>query len=348
MRVPRRKFLGLAAAAAAFPALPHIACAQTYPIKPVRVIVPYAAGAAPDLPARIVAQKLSASLGQQFIIENAPGAGGNSGTGSAARAAPDGYTMLVTSTGFFVNPSLYQRVPYDPVKDFAAVSQITATPNVVVVNPALPVKTIKELIDYVKANPGKLSYAHASTGSIPHLSGELLKLRYGLDLVTVPFNSGPQAIAAGIGGHTPIVITSLASALPNIKDGKVRALAISSAERVAELPDLPTMMESGMPEQVSETITSLFVPAATPRAIIDRLYGEIAKAMAAPDVKDRIVAMGFQPMATTPNQLAERTRIEIAKWGDVIRQAHSRIDAPHGIFCPSSYSSIMLPSGSNT
>jgi tripartite-type tricarboxylate transporter receptor subunit TctC len=325
-RCPRRQFLHLTAGAAALASLSRPVAAQPYPTRPVRIIVPYAAGSAPDLPARLLAQKLTSSLGQQVIVENMPGAGGNSGIGNAARAMPDGHTILVISTGFFVNPSLYPNVPYDPIKDFAPVSLIASSPNLVMVNPSLPVTTLTELIDFVKANPGKLSYAQPSTGSIPHLSGELLKLRYGLDLVAVPFNSGGQAIASAIGGHTPIVITALASALPTIKDGKIRALATTSRGRIPALPDVPTTAEAGVPDLESETLTGIFVPAATPRAIVERLYGEIAKAMAAPDVKERIVAMGFDPIATTPGELAERTKAEIARWGKVIRDARIQPD----------------------
>jgi tripartite-type tricarboxylate transporter receptor subunit TctC len=326
MRIDRRQLLQTAGAGLTASATGHVALAQTYPAHPVRVIVPYAGGGPPDLTARLLAQKLSEGLGQQFFVENLPGAGGNTGVANASRATADGYTLLVISTGFFVNPSLYARVPYDPIRDFAPLSLIASSPNVLMVNRSVPARTLTELVDLVRANPGKLSYAHASTGSTPHLAGELLKLRFGLDLVTVPFNSGPQAIMSAIGGHTPIAITALPSALPNVKDGRVRAIAVTGPKRAAVLPDVPTMKESGADDQESETLNGILAPAATPRAIIDLLHREVAKVMASADVRERMFAMGFEPMATTPEEFGERTKAEIAKWGKVIRDARIRMD----------------------
>ena len=324
--IDRRTLLRLTSTALATGAGVRLARAQSYPAHPVRVIVPFAPGGPPDIVARTLAQKLSERLGQQFVIENMPGAGGNSGTGAAGRAAPDGYTLIVVSTGFFVNPSLYPRVPYDPVKSFAPISLVASSPNVLMVHPSVPAKSLQELIELVKASPGKYSYGHPGTGSAPHLSGELLKLRFGLDIATVPFTAGPPAIMSTIGGHTPIAITSLPPALANIREGKVRALAVTSAQRIASLPDVLTMAQSGADGQEAETLNGLLAPAGTPKEIVSLLYGEIAKIMAMPDVAARLTAIGFQQLFTTPDEFAARIVVEVSKWGKVIHDAKIKVD----------------------
>jgi tripartite-type tricarboxylate transporter receptor subunit TctC len=326
MVITRRLLLQVMLGGACFSLLPSLVRAQAYPARPVRIIVPFGAGGPTDVIARIAAQKLSDRLGQQFYVENLPGAGGNTGTATAARSTPDGYTLLVMSTGFLVNPSLYAKVPYDPINDFAPISLLASSPNVLTVNPSFPATSLKELIDAVKSNPGKYSYAQPSTGSTPHLSGELLKLRYGLDLATVPFNSAAQAVISTIGGHTPIAITALPPAIANIKDGKLRAIAITSSSRVATLPDVPTMAESGATGQEAETLNGVLAPAETPKPIIDRLYRQLAEIMAEPDVTQRLEALGFVPTATTPEQFADRIKREMEKWGAVIREAGIRIE----------------------
>jgi tripartite-type tricarboxylate transporter receptor subunit TctC len=298
--------------------------AQTanYPNKPVRVIVPFAAAGPTDVIARLIVQKLSDSLRQQFYVENIPGAGGNTGTGTAAKTAGDGYTILVVSTGFIINPSLSASVPYDPIKDFAPVTLAAASPNVLTVNPSVPAKTIKELVDLVKANPGKYSYAQPSTGSTPHLAGELFKLRFGLDIVTVPYNSAALAITSTIAGHTPIAFTALPPAVTNVREGKLRALAVTMDKRVAALPDVPTMEEAGGIDQVSETLTGVVVPAATPRPIVELLHREIVKIVALPEVQERLTGLGFVPVANTPDEFAARIKTEMPKWAKVIREAN--------------------------
>jgi tripartite-type tricarboxylate transporter receptor subunit TctC len=219
--------------------------ADSYPDHKVRMIVPFAAGGPTDVIGRMVAERLSDAWGQQLYVEDMPGAGGNLGVETAARAAPDGYTIVVVSTGFIINPSMYSKIGYDPIKDFAPISLVAASPNVVTVNPAVPAKNLKELIDLIKANPGKYSYAQPATGSTPHLAGELFKQTYNLDLVTVPFNGAPLAINSTLGNHTPIAFTALPPAIGNIKDGSLRGIAILAKERVAALPDLPTNGEEG-------------------------------------------------------------------------------------------------------
>jgi tripartite-type tricarboxylate transporter receptor subunit TctC len=301
--------------------------ASTYPARPVRMVVPYAAGGPTDVIARVVAQKLSESLGQQFFVENLPGAGGNTGIGKAAKSAADGYTIVVVSTGFIVNPSLYARgVPYDPIKDFAPVTLVATSPNVLTVNPDVPARTVQELIALVKANPGKYSFAQPATGSTPHLNGELFKLAFGLDLAMVPFNGAAPAITSTIGGHTPMAFTALPPAISNIKDGKLRALAVLSLNRVQALPDVRTAAESGIPGHEGDTLTGVVVPAGTPREIIDRLNAEIKKLIALPEVKERLEALGFNPVANRPEEFGERIRTEMGKWAKVIRDANIKIE----------------------
>jgi tripartite-type tricarboxylate transporter receptor subunit TctC len=233
---------------------------------------------------------------------------------------------LVVSTGFVVNPSLYAKVPYDPIKDFTPVTLAAASPNVFTVHPSVPAKTITELADLIKANPGKYSYAHASTGSTPHLSGELFKLHFKLDLVTVPFNGAGPAIQSTIAGHTPIVVTALPPAIANVKEGKLRALAVTSGKRSQGLPDVPTMAEAGIAGQEAETLTGFVAPARTPKAIVDLLHKEIVASVALPDVKQRLLALGFEPIANTPGEFAARINAEIPKWRKVVTEAKIKIE----------------------
>jgi tripartite-type tricarboxylate transporter receptor subunit TctC len=300
--------------------------AQTYPTRSIRLIVPFAAGGPTDVIARIVAQKLSETLGQQVVTENIPGAGGNTGVAMVARSLADGYTVLVVSTGFIVNPSMYAKIPYDPIKDFSPITLVAASPNVVSVHPDFPAKTLKELADLVKANPGKYSFAQPATGSTPHLAGELFKQKYGLDLVTVPFNSAALAINSTLGGHTPIAFTALPPAMSNIKDGKLRGLAVLASRRSAALPDVPTNVEAGVGDLESDTLTGIVAPAGTPKEIVERWRNDIAKMVALPDVRQRLETLGFAPIASTPEEFGDRLKTEMAKWGKVVRDAKIRAD----------------------
>jgi tripartite-type tricarboxylate transporter receptor subunit TctC len=304
----------------------HAALAQGYPGKPIRMIVPFAAGGPTDVIARIVAQKLSEAWGQQVVTENQPGAGGNIGVVAAAKAAPDGYTVLAVSTGFLVNPSMYARVGYDPINDFSPITLVASSPNIVFVNPAVPAKTLKELIDLIKANPGKYSFSQPATGSTPHLAGELFKLRYAPDLVVVPFPGAAPAVSSTLGGHTPIGFTALPPAMNNIKEGKLRGLALLAAARSPFLPDVPTNAEAGVPDLESDTLTGIVAPVGMPREIIDKWRNEIAKMVAAPDVKQRLEALGFAPVASSPEEFGARIKTEIARWRKVVRDAHIRAD----------------------
>jgi len=300
--------------------------AQGYPNKAVRVVVGFAAGGPSDVIGRIVAQKLSEALGHQFYVENVGGAGGNTAAGQVARAAPDGYTIHIISTGFMVNPSLYAKVPYDPIKDFAPVTLVAYSPNVVVVNPSVPAKTVQELVQLIRDNPGKYSFAGPGVGSTPHLSGEQFRLAFNLDLIHVPFTGAGPAIQATIGGHTPIAFTALPPALAAVKDGKLRMLGVAAAERAASMPDVATFTEQGVKDQESDTLTGLVVPAGTPKEIVDLLQKEIAKAVAQPDVKEKLATLGFVPVANTPERFGERIKLEIEKWGKVVRDAKLRIE----------------------
>jgi tripartite-type tricarboxylate transporter receptor subunit TctC len=300
--------------------------AQSYPNRPVRMVVGFTAGGPTDVIARIVAEKLSASLGQQFYVEDKPGAGSNIASAEVAKAPPDGYTLTVVSTGFMVNMSLYANVPYDAVKDFAPVTMVAFSPNVITVNPSVPARNVKELIALIKANPGKYSFAGPGIGSTPHLSGELFKQIFGLDMVHVPFPGAAQAVQSTVGGHTQIAFTALPPALANIKDGKLRALALLAVSRSAELPDVPTMHEAGYLDQEADTLTGVLAPAGTPKEIVNLLQREIAKAVAQPDVTSNLLKLGFVPVADKPEAFAARIKSEIAKWGKVVHEAHLRIE----------------------
>src|ERR1700704_2670660 len=264
------------------------ATAQGYPNKPVRIVVGFTAGGPTDAIARIVAQKLSDSLGQQFVVENIGGAGGNTAAGQVARATPDGYTIMAISTGFVVNPSLYAKVPYEAIKDFAPVTLVAVSPNVVVVNPAVPARSLPELVQLIRDNPGKYSFAGPGVGSTPHLGGELFRLAFKLDLVHVPFTGAAPAVQSTVGGHTPIAFTALPSSMAAIQAGQVRAIGIAATERSEQVPDVPTFAEQGIKDQEADTLTGVVAPAGTPKEIVELLYREIAKAVARPDVKERL------------------------------------------------------------
>jgi tripartite-type tricarboxylate transporter receptor subunit TctC len=302
------------------------ASAQGYPTRPVRVVVGFPAGGPTDVIARLVSQKLSDALGQQFFVENIGGAGGNTASGQVARATPDGYTIMVVSTGFVVNPSLYAKVPYDAVKDFAPVTLVAVSPNVVVVNPSVPAKTLPELVQLIRDNPSKYGFAGPGVGSTPHLGGELFRLAFSLDLVHVPFTGAAPAIQSTIGGHTPIAFTALPPALSAVQAGQLRALGVAASERVSQLPDVPTFAEQGIKDQEADTITGIVAPAGTPKEIVDLLYRAIAKAAAQADVKDRLTTLGFKPVANRPEEFGARIKLEMEKWGKVVRDAKLRIE----------------------
>src|SRR5262245_35090697 len=307
-----------------------VASAQTsagdYPNRPVKIVVPFAPAGPTDVVARIMAQKFTERLGKQFYVENMAGAGGNLGMGNVARAVPDGYTILFASSSIVVNPSLYPKIPYDPYKDFQPVSVPATAPNILLVNPSVPAKDVKELVAYIKANPGKISYASAGTGTTPHLSSELLKLTLNLDIVHVPFGGAGPAIQSLVAGHTPMGFTSMPPAVPLIKEGKLRALAVAAPKRSAALPDVPTLEELGFKDQEADTFQGVLVPAGTPKPIVDLLHKEIVAIVALPDVKERFGQLGLEIIANTPDEFTAQIKREIEKWGRVIREANIKAE----------------------
>jgi tripartite-type tricarboxylate transporter receptor subunit TctC len=322
MRVSRRRIFALAGRVVAAPWLARAAKAQAYPSRPVKVIVPVAAGGANDTTARLFAQKLSELLGQQFYVENLAGAGGNLGIAAAARAPADGYTLLAAGGNFVINPSLYAKVPYDPYGDFAPVSLMCSSPHLLAVHPSVPASTVSEFVALVKAKPGQLSYGSAGRGTPAHLAGELFKLAFGLDLTHVPFTGGGPAITATLGGHTPAVVSALPTGAPYVKAGNVRALAMISAQRSALLPHVPTMAEATGAALEADIVTGLVAPAGTPNEIVDRLHRAVEKITAPPEFRERLLALGFDPVASTPEHFAAWIKTEIAKWAKVIRDGN--------------------------
>jgi tripartite-type tricarboxylate transporter receptor subunit TctC len=292
-----------------------------YPDRPVKIIVPFAAAGPTDVVARLIAQKLSEKYGQQFYIENVAGAGGNLGMATAGRSPPDGYTILFVSSSYTVNPSLYAKSPYDPDRDFAPVTKAAGSPNGLFVHPSIPAKSVKELVDLLKANPGKYTFASPGIGTTPHLSSELFKLTFGLDFALAPFPGGGPSIQSVVGGHTPMCFQAIPPATPLVKDGKLRALAITAKIRSPALPDVPTLDELGIKDQEAETMQGVLVPAGTPRPIVDLLQTEIARIVNLPDVRDKMLAMGLEPDGMSPAEFAAYIKADVAKWKKVIADA---------------------------
>jgi tripartite-type tricarboxylate transporter receptor subunit TctC len=322
MQTCRRRFLGLAAAAAGLPLAARMTAAQAYPTRPVRIIVPFTAGGPATVMAHVIAQPLSESWGQSFYVENLPTGASNVGSATAAKSPPDGYTLLVVTPSFVINPSLYAKLAYDPIRDFAPVILAVASPHVLLVNPSFPAKNVKELVALAKANPGKYSYASAGTGQSAQLAAELFKLAFGLDISHVPFNGGAPAVNSTMGGHTQMAFNALPSAAALIKEGKLRALAVTSGERAPEFPDVPTLAEAGAPGQESLYFQGIVAPAGTPKDIVDQLYREIEKILARPDVKDRLAAIGFGVTIRSPEEFQVQLKAEAARWAKVIRDAN--------------------------
>jgi tripartite-type tricarboxylate transporter receptor subunit TctC len=295
--------------------------AATWPSRPVKVIVGFAPGGPTDLFARLVAQSLSQQTGKNFYIENVPGAGGNVGAVRVAQSPPDGYTLLVTGGNITNNPYLFSNAGYDPLKDFEAVTLGAETPVVLAVNPSVPAHTVKELVAWVRANPAKESYASPGTGTPPQLVGALFAHSLNLDLVHVPFGGGGPAVEATVGGHTPISFGAMAPAVPLIKAGQLRALAVTGKERSPTLPEIPTMAEAGFPEVEGATWTAVVVPAGTPKDIIAKLHDMIVASLAQTDVKEKLAAMAFVPIGNSPEECEAFFKSEMAKWGKVIKDA---------------------------
>jgi len=321
MTLVRRNFLRLACGAIAGSVVAPDVRAQSYPARPIRLVVSVAAGGTNDVTARMIAQKLTEAWGQQVFVDNVPGGGEIVGTGQVAKAEPNGYTALFATGAFTLNPSLHSKLPYDTLKDFTPVTLVASGPHVLTVHPSVPAKDVNELVALVRANPGKYSFASSGANTQPRLVGELFKLKFGLDLVHVPFNGGGPAMTSTIGGHTPIAFTSLGNAAPSIKDGKLRALALTSARRLAEFPNVPTMAEAGLPELVTGSMQGVVLPARTPKPIVDRWHTDVAKIVARPEIRDRLIGLGLEPVANTPQEFEAWIKAEIEKWGEAMQAA---------------------------
>ena len=303
-----------------------MATAETWPARPVKLIVGFAAGGPTDLFARLIAQKLSEQTGKNFYVENVGGAGGNIGAGRAAQSPPDGYTLLVTGGNLTNNPFLYSHVPYDPIKDFDAVTLGAQTPVVLTINPSVPAQTVKELVALIRASAGKYSYASPGTGTPPQLVGALFQQSLQLDLVHVPFDGGGQAVEATVGGHTPISFGATAPAVALIKSGALRALAVTGKARSPTLPEIPTMAEAGFPDVEGSTWTAVVVPAGTPKEIVAELHRLIVAGLSQPDVKEKLAAMAYVPIGNSPEECSAFFKNEMAKWSKVIKDAGLRAE----------------------
>ena len=295
--------------------------AQTYPAKAVRMIVAYPPGGGTDIVGRLMAQKMTETMGQTFIVENRGGATGNIGTEAAARATPDGYTILMGNVApNAINVTLFAKMPYDPVTDFEPVSLVAVTPNILVVHPALPVKTTKHLIALAKARPGTLNYPSAGIGSSSHLAGELLAILAHIDIVHVPYKGGGPALIDLLSGQMQIMFATMPAAMPHVKSGKVRPVAVTTIKRSQAMPELPTIGET-VKDYEASTWYGLLVPARTPKNIVTTLHGQIVKILSAREMKDKLIAQGFEPVGGTPEEFGAYIKSEIAKWGKVIRTA---------------------------
>ncbi len=293
--------------------------AQKYPDHPIKLVVPYAPGGSVDILGRLLAQKMSESMGQQIVVENRGGGGSTIGTGLVAKAPPDGYTILLADIAFGANPALMSKLPYDSHKDFQPVALLAVLPSILVVDPALGVNSVKELVALAKSKPGKLNYSSAGVGGMNYLASELFKEQNGLDIVHVPYQSGGQAITSVLGGQTQMVITTVPPVLQHVKAGKVKALAIAGATRLPSLPDVPTFAEAGFPNFDVSLWQGVLVPAGTPPDIVARLNAEINKALEQPDMRKRVAELGAIPEGGTPEHFATFIKNEMARWSALIK-----------------------------
>jgi tripartite-type tricarboxylate transporter receptor subunit TctC len=315
---------GLLAAASAAP--PAFSAEAAYPSRPVRMIVPFAPAGPTDVIARVVAQKLSELWGHQVVVDNRAGAGGNIGMGLAVTAPPDGYTVLVVSSSFVVNPSLYAKIPYDPYKSLIPVTNMAASPNVFTAHPSVAAKSMQDVAGLAKSNPRKYSIATPGVGTTPDLSAELFKMTSGVDIVRVPYGGAGPAVAAVVGNQVQLGCTALPPTTPHIQGGRLRALAVTASKRSSALPEVPTMAEAGFKGQEADTLQGVLLPAGTSKAIVAKVQADIAKVLAQPDVKERVAGLGFDIVASTPEQFTAQIKNEIAKWGKVIKAAGIKAD----------------------
>ncbi|HYH41653.1 MAG TPA: tripartite tricarboxylate transporter substrate binding protein [Burkholderiales bacterium] len=301
------------------------ATTENYPTRPIRVIVPFAPGGGLDLTARLIGQRLTEKWGQNFVVDTRPGAATIVGTEIAARAIPDGYTLLMITTTFAINPSLYKKLPYDPLKDFTPVTQLNYQPNVIVVNQSFQASSIKDLIALAKAKQGGLTFASPGAGSAPHLSGELFQRMAGVQMIHVPYKGIPPAVTDILGGRVTMLFTTTISAAPHIKSGKLKALAITSAKRLPSMPDVPTIGET-VPGYQAEAFQGVVVPAGVPRAIVDRLAADIGTLVKSREISERFEADGAVPVGSTPQQFSGFLKSEMQKWGKLIKEAGIQLE----------------------
>ncbi len=321
-----RALIVAAAAAAVSLAAVHDAAAQKWPEKTVRIVTPFATGGGTDFFARIIAQQLSATMGQQFIVDNRPGAGSTIGTEHVAKSPPDGYTFLMTSASFSFNPALYSNLRYDSIKDLAPVTMVVSVPHVIVVHPSLPVKGVQDLVKLARSKPGELRYSTAGQGSAIHLAGALFGVLTKTDLVQLPYKGSPPAVIAVIGGEAALMFSTIETVMPMIRSNRLKALAVSTRARSPLLPDVPTVIESGIRDYEVIGWFGLFAPANTPSAIIDQMRGETAKALHSPEIRDRLMQEGATPVANTPAEFGRFVRDEISRWSKIIQQAGIKLD----------------------
>ena len=321
-----RHSLAVLAAVAALLLAADEASAQSYPTRSIRLVAPSTPGDAPDVIARLVAERLSTALGQQVVVENRPGAGGVVGSEVVAKAPPDGYTLIMGNAGSHgINAAVYSSLPYNILKDFAPVSQIAIAPNIFVVNPELPVRTIPEFIAYAKARPGKLSYASGGNGSSSHMSMELLKSMAGIDVVHVPYKGSTPALTDVIGGQVAVMSVNMPPAVPHVKAGKLRALAVTTRTRTPSLPDLPTVGET-LPGYETVAWFGVLAPTGTPKEIVNRLATELGRIARSPDMRERLAGMGAEPVGGTPDEFAAVMARDIAKWTTLAKSVGIKID----------------------
>lgn len=319
------KLLFILAGSLVFAAVPLLTAAQSYPSRPIRIIAQFTPGTSTDILARVIGQKLTEAWGQQVVVDNRPGAGGIVGTEIGAKAAPDGYTLTMgVSSAFGINPTLYSKLPYDAIKDFAPITNIALTPQTLVANPSFAAKSVKELVAAAKAKPGELNYASLGSGSTSHLTMEIFMSAAGIRLNHIPFKGSPAAHAELIGGQVPVMFDAIPAVLPHIKSGKLRGLGIGTLHRSPFLPDLPTIAESGYPGFEAVGWIGIVAPAKTPAAILDKLNQEILRILQAPDVKERLSALAFTPVGDTRKEFAAFIHSEIAKWGKAVKDSGAK------------------------
>jgi len=302
------------------------AAGQAYPAKAIRIVVPFPAGGTSDILSRAIGQKLTEEWKQPVIVENRPGAGANIGAEVVVKAAPDGYTLLCASTIHTINPSLYSKLAYDPVRDFTPITLVAATSQVLAVHPSLPVRTVQEFIGYAKKRPGQLNYSSAGNGSQPHLTAELFKSRTGIDIVHVPYKGAPPAMTDLLAGQVALTFATAPSAVPHAKSGRLRALGVSTARRIVALPDVPTIAEAGVPGFEASGSNGFVGPAGMPAAIVERLNAAIVRIVQEPAMSKYLSEQGADPWTTTPAEYAAYIKAEVVKWAKVVKDSGARID----------------------